>query len=87
MEKFEEGKRGQKVRKKKNWKCLMALALSMTMLVPAQAAYAIEGGKQWNLGWKHMQRAGQWIQMGLRLKTGTEEVYWDSCGSCNPRRG
>ena len=31
------------MRKKKNWNCLMALALSVTMLIPSQAAYAIEG--------------------------------------------
>ena len=31
------------MRKKKSWKCLMALALSVTMLVPSQAAYATEG--------------------------------------------
>ena len=28
---------------KRSWNCLMALALSLTMLVPAQAAYAKEG--------------------------------------------
>ena len=31
------------MRKKRNWNCLMALALSMTMLVPSQAVYATEG--------------------------------------------
>ena len=30
------------MRKKKSWTCLMALALSVTMLVPSQAAYATE---------------------------------------------
>ncbi len=31
------------MRKKKGWRCLMALVLSITMLVPAQAAYAAGG--------------------------------------------
>ena len=31
------------MRKKKSWTCLMALVLSVTMLVPSQAAYATEG--------------------------------------------
>ncbi len=75
------------MRKKKGWRCLMALVLSITMLVPAQAAYAAggqaeESGLDVHADGRAADADGFEIEDG-----GVEEVYRDSYGSGDTGRG